>query len=1038
MNSEHSSAAPMTPHAFIKKWKAANLTERQTSHEHFLDLCSLLNHPTPTQSDPTGDHFAFEKGANKIGGGRGFADVWKKDHFAWEYKRRDGDLDKALLQLIRYAPALESPPLHVVCDVERFEVHTAWTNTVPKTYALTLDELAEPERLDILRCVFHDPEQLRPTKSRASLTAEAADKFSDIALRLRNRGPAEDVAHFVNQLVFCFFANSTKLLPDGLFPKLLKRAAQQPEKAQTYFNQLFAAMESGGDFDLNDIAWFNGGLFDGRRAFALDEGDVGLLLAAGSMDWSQIDPIIFGTLFERFLDPDKRAQIGAHYTDAEKISKIVEPVVLRPLREEWKVARTEIEGFLSGAIKPPMRAKLRRYMKPLEAAEEARSRYLERLRKIQILDPACGSGNFLYLALQGVKDIENKTNLECEMLGLESRLPVIGPEIVRGLEINPLAAELARTTIWIGDIQWRLRNGIYAKPQPILRKLDAIECRDALLTNSSGSFEEARWPDAEFIVGNPPFLGDKKIAGKLDKKYVDALRQTYAGRVGGNVDLVCHWFEKSLDLIKKSVVQSVGLVSTNSIKRGANRTALDRISSVCSIFEAWSDEKWVLDGAAIRVALICFGKMDNPVCRLDGKVVPKIHSDLTGGNVDITKAKKLTSNRSVSFLGIQKSGPLDVSGDIARQWLSLPLNPNGLPNASVLRPYWNGDDVTALPRDRWLIDLPRDLKAAEAALFQEPFEYLKSARYQDDDPEDLRTLQQARAEARDKHARERWWEPYWPRPEMRQKIAGLRRYIVTPETPTYTLFAWLPSEVVPDKNLIVIIRDDDTFFGILHSHAHLLWVRALGSPYGNHPTARRYNSSRVFETFPFPDGLTPDVPAQNYANDPRARDIATAAKRLDELRNAWLRPPDLINILPEVVAGYPERIVPKNAEAALEISKRTLTNLYNLRPQWLLDAHHELDVAVAAAYGWASDISNDEVLAKLLALNLERQSASKLSQPRASSAQRRGSKTVTPEELRAQPQFKYPIPGGKAAKKEKVVQAAPPRRSSKRRAKRAS
>jgi type II restriction/modification system DNA methylase subunit YeeA len=489
----------------------------------------LFGHPTPIEDDPTGDHFAFEKGATKVGGGRGFADVWKRDYFAWEYKRKNGNLDDALLQLIRYAPALESPPLQVVCDLERFRVHTAWTNTVPAKYEIKLDDLNDPTQREVLRNVFYDPEKLKPTKTREAVTTEAADKFSTIAFRLQGRGTPEQIAHFVNQLVFCFFAHSVKLLPEGLFPKLLKRTSQKPEKASDYFNKLFEAMESGGDFD------FNGGLFDGRRALPLDDGDIGLLVGANSLDWSMIDPSIFGTLFERFLDPDKRAQIGAHYTDQEKITKIIEPVILQPLREEWAQTKAEMKGLLTGEIKPPMKAKRVRRMTRREAAEEARSRYLERLRTLKILDPACGSGNFLYLALQGVKDIENKANLESEMLGLDPRLPIIGPEIVRGIEINPLAAELARTTIWIGDIQWRLRNGIHAKPKPILRKLEAIECRDALVAvpaklvatkdaSTRSEFIEAEWPEAEFIVGNPPFLGVKKMRRGLGSEYTNAIR----------------------------------------------------------------------------------------------------------------------------------------------------------------------------------------------------------------------------------------------------------------------------------------------------------------------------------------------------------------------------------------------------------------------------------------------------------------------------------------------------------------------------------
>src|SRR5581483_8141200 len=287
----------------------------------------------------------------------------------------------------------------------------------------------------------------------------------------------EDIAHFVNQLVFCFFAHSVKLLPNGFFPRLLKRASENPENAKRYFDSLFAAMETGGDFDLTKIAHFNGGLFDGRHALPLDSGDVGLLMAAASLDWSLIDPSIFGTLFERFLDPEKRGQIGAHYTDAEKIMMIVNPVIGRPLRDEWSEAKKEIERLVDDAHLKSGQA----YRNAIAKAEEARSRFLERLRKVTILDPACGSGNFLYLALQAVKDIELRANLECEALGLAPRTPAIGPEIVKGIEINPLAAELARTTIWIGDIQWGMRNGIYARPEPILRPLEAIECRDALI-----------------------------------------------------------------------------------------------------------------------------------------------------------------------------------------------------------------------------------------------------------------------------------------------------------------------------------------------------------------------------------------------------------------------------------------------------------------------------------------------------------------------------------------------------------------------------
>jgi hypothetical protein len=223
----------MTPHEFIKKWKPVTLTERAAAQTHFLDLCKLFGHPDPISDDPTGERFTLEKGVSKTGGGDGFADVWKRGAFAWEYKKKKRNLDEALAQLVRYAAALENPPLQVVCDTDRFRIVTAWTNAVPKTYELALDDLADPEKRAILHAVFHDPEKLRPQRTRAALTKEAADKFSTISLRLQGRGTAEQVAHFVNQLVFCFFANSVKLLPEGFFPKLLNRASQRPNRASS-------------------------------------------------------------------------------------------------------------------------------------------------------------------------------------------------------------------------------------------------------------------------------------------------------------------------------------------------------------------------------------------------------------------------------------------------------------------------------------------------------------------------------------------------------------------------------------------------------------------------------------------------------------------------------------------------------------------------------------------------------------------------------------------------------------------------------------
>ncbi|WP_206736142.1 class I SAM-dependent DNA methyltransferase [Bradyrhizobium betae] len=1000
----------MTPTSFIKKWKRVSLTERQSAQEHFIDLCGLFSHPTPSEDDPTGERFAFEKGATKVGGGRGFADVWKRDHFAWEYKRKNGNLESALLQLMRYAPALESPPLQVVCDVDRFRIHTAWTNTVPVTYEVTLDDLVEPAKREILRNVFFNPEKLRPTKTRAAVTAEAADKFSTIAHRLRSRGTPEEVGHFVNQLVFCFFAQSVKLLPEALFDRILKRSAQNPDKAISYLNKLFEAMEKGGEFDLSDIAWFNGGLFDGRKALPLQSNDIGLLVAAGSLDWSLIDPTIFGTLFERFLDPDKRAQIGAHYTDPDKISKIIEPVILRPLRAEWDQAKLEIAAFLSGQRKPPMRNRPRRRMTKYEAAEEARSRYLERLRNLRILDPACGSGNFLYLALQGVKDLENKANLECEMLGLEPRLPAVGPEILRGIEVNPLAAELARTTIWIGDIQWRLRNGIHAKPKPILRKLDAIECRDALIAAGPTLFSragkegtkdrptehciEADWPEAEFIVGNPPFLGVRLMRQALGDAAVERLFRVYDGRVSREADLVCYWFEKARKAVHANQASRVGLVATNSIRGGANRRILEHIAVDSRIFEAWSDESWVVDGAAVRVSLVCFGKGQDAL-KLDNRPVATINADLSSA-VDLTKARRLVENLSVAFMGDTKGGAFDVPGELARKWLCLPQNPNGKPNSDVLRPWRNGMDMTRRSRDMWIVDFGWGMSEEEASLYEAPFQYIREQ------------VLPERAKNRRATYRERWWRHVEPRPAMWTALAKSKRYIVTPTVAKHRLFIWADSRVCPDHQLIAIARDDYTTFGVLHSRFHEAWSLQLGTwlGVGNDP---RYTPTTTFETFPFPPDLAPNIQAARYSGNQHAKAIAEAARRLDDLREAWLNPADQVAIKPEVVAGYPDQILPKNAAATAVLRTRTLTSLYNSRPQWLVDAHEKLDAVVAAAYGWQAAITQDEALSNLLRLNLARETYG---------GSKAKSRDVGGDELRRSPQFKYPISGRKKSKQE--------------------
>ncbi len=1015
---------------FIRKWGDSTLRERQASQSHFNDLCALIGEKTPTEADPFGESYCFERGAEKTGGGDGWADVWKKGCFAWEYKGKHKDLKGALRQVQAYALDLQNPPFLVVSDMERIEVHTNWTNTVSKTHVLTLEDLREPAKLELLRQVFAGSDALKPGVSPQELTATVAERFGDLGKRLQERGHApRAVAHFLNQLVFCMFAEDAGLLPDGLFSRTIKATQTRPSVAQAQLADLFAKMATEAEderfFGPELIRWFNGGLFDRAETLPLTVQDLKLIGdTAADNDWSEIDPAIFGTLFEQALTATReRPALGAHYTDREKILKIVEPVIIRPLTAEREAAlavvKTHAEAMkaaeaeraaLTGAAaelfrSDPKAAKAgegkrqkaltaiaRRRDAAYGAAQDALNAFLDRLAAFRVLDPACGSGNFLYVALQALKDIELRAIVEAERMGIAAPAPRVGLDAVKGIEIEPYAAELARVTLWIGDLQWMKRNGYTNYREPILSTLDQIECRDALMTKvgeggaslapstasrspsparaGEDQWIEAQWPEADAIIGNPPFLGTKKLIGSLGETYVQALRKIYKGRVSEFSDFVCYWFKKASEAILRGKATRSGLVGTNSIRGGKNRLVLDAILGHTKIFEAWSDEAWVLNGAAVRVSLICFGMASNDENRLDGAGVSAIRADLTspesGSAADLTKARKLKESAGSAFVCTVKAGKFDTGPEQARTWLTAPSNPNGRPNSDVVKPYINTLDVIRRPRDQWVVDFFGIPTVEAAALYAAPFAHV------------VVHVKPMREKVRRDAYRINWWRFAEPIPGLRVAIAGKQRFIVTPSLAKHRLFAWMDGRVMPDHQLIAIARDDDTSFGILHSRFHELWSLRLGTSLEDRP---RYTPSTTFETFPFPEGLTPNIPATDYQSDPRAIAIAAAARRLNDLREAWLNPPDLTVRVPEVVPGYPDRILPKDEAAAVVLKKRTLTNLYNERPAWLAMAHAALDDAVADAYGWPRDLSDEEVLERLFALNQSRAAAEAAAAP---------------------------------------------------------
>ena len=570
-----------------------------------------------------------------------------------------------------------------------------------------------------------------------------------------------------------------------------------------------------------------------------------------------------------------------------------------------------------------------------------------------MLDPACGSGNFLYLALLALKDLEHRAMVEAEALGLQREFPQVGPEAVLGMEVNPYAAELARVSVWIGHIQWARRHGFPAPSDPVLRTLDTIACRDAVLADDGS---QAAWPTTDVIVGNPPFLGDKAMITALGEDYVRRLRAAYAGSVPGGADLVCYWFEQARSRLASGQAQRAGLVATNSIRGGANRRVLQRIVETGRITDAWPDDPWALDGAAVRVSLVCFDSSRTGIAVLDGLDVQAIHPDLTA-DIDLTRALALPENEGVAFSGITKKGSFNVSGETARGWLGLPTNPNGRPNTDVLAPWMNGEDVTGRPRDMWIIDFG-DRSEADAAYFAAPFAHVLTYVR----PE--RAGSSATAERRD------WWKLARRAPAMFTALKPLTRFIVTPEVSKHRVFSWCRKGITPDKNLVVVARQDDVTFGILHSRLHEVWALRLGTSLEDRP---RYTVSTTLRTFPFPAGLEPTCSAEIYADDPRARVIAQAAQALVTARDRWLNPEELVYHVPEVVTGFPDRLVPTSPTAATTLRTRTLTALYNQRGKpegaWLDALHTTLDIAVASAYGWAENLADDDVLARLLALN---------------------------------------------------------------------
>ena len=566
---------------------------------------------------------------------------------------------------------------------------------------------------------------------------------------------------------------------------------------------------------------------------------------------------------------------------------------MTPLRREWEEARQEIEELLEGerdchAALAMTEGALA--MTEGEQDERARARldaFRERLASVRVLDPACGSGNFLYIALRSLLDFEREVIDFAAVQGWHGLTPRVQPDQMLGLEINHYAAELARTALWIGYIQWHQANGFALRPasHPDAAGHDTADGRDTGPERPDNP-TEPEWPAAEFIVGNPPFLGHVPFRDSLGDDYVSSVYGLYGNRIPNSSDLCCYWFEKARAHIEAGATKRAGLLATQAIRFQSNRPVLTRIKETGDIFAAISDQDWVLAGATVHTSIICFDDGSETERDLDGQTVANINVDLTSGH-DLTLARPLVGNRNIAFQGIGKVGDFDIPETVANEML-VQANPHGRPNSEVIKRWANGTDITRRSRNIWIIDFGVDLPMDDAALFEAPFEYVKEK------------VMPTRIKNNMKWRAENWWLHGYPATTMRQALAPLHRYIATPKVAKHRFFVWLDAEVLPSNLIIAIASDDDYMLGVLSAYAHELWVRQVGSQLREADSGGTYTPTTCFETFPFP-----------RPTEEQREAIGAAAAELNSLREGWLNPSGI---------------------SAAELRKRTLTNLYNQQP----------------------------------------------------------------------------------------------------------
>ena len=886
----------MSPAEFIAAWQNTALNEEQGAKLWFNDLCELVGHEKP-RGELNGLAYAFE---HRIETGR--ADAYYENHFGWEFKTHERQLDDAMRQVLGYSMYLKTPPLLVVSAFSVIRIRTNFPGMESVQREIRIAELERPETLAVLKRVFTEPEWFNTGKSRDDVTKETAALFQAISNDMAGSGygadPSKirDLAQYLNQIIFCLYAEDAGLLPAGSFTGLVVNQRRDPERFRRGAQSLFSEMNAGGLFGSDTIDHFNGELFAHVPDVTLNTAALERLAEATAKNWRNIEPSIFGTLFERALGlTAERAPLGAHYTGEADIRRVVEPVVMTPLRREWDAVRAD-------------------------GSRQRLDAFRRRLASVTVLDPACGSGNFLYVALRSLLDLEREVIDFAAARGWHGLTPTVQPNRMLGLEVNEYAAQLAKTALWIGYIQWHQANGFAYTNRPILDRIDGIECRDAaiVVNGDTDAPAKAPWPAADYIIGNPPFLGAKDMLTELGGDYTNRLRQTYRNELDGAVDLCCYWFEQARAQIAAGRARRAGLLATQAIRFSSNRRTLERIKETGDVFAAWDDLEWKPEepgSAAVHVAIVCFDDGSETTKTLNGAPASDIDTRLTDA-VHLDQAQLLPQNAGICFAGVSKGGPFDLTPQDAVAMLA-DSNPNGRPNNDVVKRYIRGSDLNGKLQERWVIDFGV-MPESDAQLYAMPYQHC------------LNHVKPVRDRNRREHRRKNWWMFSDATPALNDAVSQLHRYIGTSEVSKHRYFQYIDAGITAGKTVTIFAREDDYFLGILESRFHKVWTAAVGTQLESRP---RYIISECFEKFPFPTSTA----SQRQA-------VATAARTLDEQRRNVCRPNG--------------------------VYRKSMTALYNENPPWLQTAHAELDQTVADAYGWPAGLADDELLRRLVRRNV--------------------------------------------------------------------